>query len=208
MRTALVTGASRGLGREISNQLVLSGWDVIFTSRHPMDSKILEMDVTSRLQVQKVRNKVEKLDLLVNNAGIFPEKNDVLQANEHVLLNVFMVNVLGPLIVTQEFWPLLRESKGKVINITSRRGLTDVKDCKRANYSLTKNCLNHLTRLLSIQGQEDGVCVNTICPGHFKSCMGGDHAPLTLEEAASHVLWLVDQNVNGKLFLGREEANW
>lgn len=210
MKTALITGACRGLGAEITKQLRSMGWLVYSTSVNPIDREVIFMDVTNRASVKsvKVRADIQSMDLLVNNAGIFPEKDTILNSKEESLRNFIEVNSIGPIVVTQEFWELLKSVKGKVINITSRRGQCNVDTATRANYSLSKNMLNHITRLFSIEGKEFGISVNAICPGHFRSDMGGDHAPQSVEEAAAHVLWLYEQDVTGKLFLGREEANW
>lgn len=210
MKTALVTGASRGLGAELTKELRALGWLVYATSKDPILNQVVQMDVTDRLSIQRVKvlMDLEGLDLLINNAGIFPEKDPILKAKENSLLDFLAVNTFGPLMVTQEFWEHLKHNQGKVINISSSRGVCHPGNCERANYSISKNALNHITRLFSIQGKSDGVQVNAICPGHFRSDMGGEHAPQSVQEAANHVLWLANQNVSGHFFNARTISEW
>jgi NAD(P)-dependent dehydrogenase (short-subunit alcohol dehydrogenase family) len=210
---AVVTGSGRGLGAEICRQLRAMGWLVYSTSRRSFQNKTVQMDVTWRQSIVdfKENSGLTKIDLLINNAGIFPEKASILEADEESLAEFLSVNSVGPLMVTQEFWPLLVEAQGRVINISSQRGLSTTNTATRANYSMSKSLLNHITRLFAIQGELDGVIVNAICPGHFKSDMGGPNAPRSVEDAAHEVIWLgtqVPRSSTGKFYLNGNEVPW
>lgn len=210
---AVITGSGRGLGAELCKQLRAMGWLVYSTSRRSVPNKTVQMDVTWRQSIQdfKENSGLTQIDLLINNAGIFPEKDSILEADEESLAEMLSVNAVGPLMVTQEFWPLLVAGKGRVINISSSRGLSTITTPTRANYSMSKSLLNHITRLFAIQGEQDGVVVNAICPGHFKSDMGGSDAPRSVEDAAHEVIWLATQvprSSTGKFYLNGNEVPW
>lgn len=187
MKAALVTGASRGLGAEITKQLRALGWLVFSTSVDPILDQVIQMDVTDRLSIQRVRflAGLDGLDLLVNNAGIYTDKETILGVNEENLLQCIQVNAIGPLKVTQEFWPDLIKNKGIVLNISSIRSF--IEQATGANYFLSKNMLNNISSLFKSQGEKDGVRVEIVYPEPFKSDMGVN-ATKPAEEAAKEIL--------------------
>lgn len=213
MGTALVTGASKGIGAEVCRQLSELGWSVYRTCKEGGEG-IIKMDVTVPQDVWDVREILLKegvlsLDLLVNNAGIFPNKEDILNCDLLDLAECIRVNAIGPLFVAQKLWPFLRG--GRIINISSVLSLTTKPDATRAAYSISKSMLNHVTRMLSLAGVEPNISVNAICPGHCRTDMGKDHAPQSVEEATEKIIWLateVPHDISGKFFLGNEMAHW
>lgn len=187
MKTALVTGASRGLGAEITKQLRELGWLVFSTSVDPILDQVIQMDVTDRLSIQRVKilAGLDGIDLLVNNAGIYTDKEPILGVNEENLLRCIEVNAIGPIKVTQELWPDLIKNKGTVLNISSIRSF--IEQATGVNYFLSKNMLNNVSALFKAQGEKDGVRVEVVHPESFKSDMGVN-STRPVEEAAQEIL--------------------
>lgn len=205
--TALVTGASRGIGLALVKELAKSGWHVLAGARNPGAAgglpaaaeeavagsiDILTMDVCSdesvRGAAEMAAAKVGALDVLVNNAGVFPEEGNEPLANLPLdcFEEAFAVNVVGVARVTRVFLPLLgRAVHPRVINISSLAGSISAKeDSRHYCYSASKAALNMLTRAMAAELRPRGITVVAVTPGWVKTEMGGPQAPLTVEESA------------------------
>lgn len=205
--TILVTGASRGIGLALVKELAAQGWRVLAGARHPAAAHglqaaareaspgsidILTMDVRSdesvRGAAEEAAAKVRALDVLVNNAGVFPEEGR--EPLENLPLDcfeeAFAVNVVGVARVTRVFLPLLgRAGHPRVINISSLAGSIAAKeDSRHYCYSASKAALNMLTRAMAAELRPRGITVVAVTPGWVKTDMGGPQAPLTVEESA------------------------
>lgn len=151
--------------------------------------------------------KINQLDVLVNNAGVYPEKEDILRFNTDLMLQTLHVNAVGTANVTRIFWDRLKQSKGRVINISSRMGLATKQDPTRASYAISKAALNFVTRMFALQGLHDGVSVNAMCPGHCRTKMGGPDAPRSPEEGAETAVWLATdapKEATGGFYIDKE----
>jgi NAD(P)-dependent dehydrogenase (short-subunit alcohol dehydrogenase family) len=206
---ALVTGSARGIGLELVRQLLERGWRVFATVRAAGSSKelddlaaervdrlhVLEMDVGQEGSVTAaavaVAEKTDRLDLLINNAGIYPRDAGGVEALElDRSIEAFGVNALGPLRVTRALLPLLRKGRGKrIAQITSLMGsIGDNGSGGSYAYRMSKAALNMANRNLAHElGPEGFVCV-AIHPGWVRTRMGGAGAPLELREATKMVL--------------------
>ena len=161
-------------------------------SAAPGTIDILSIDVRSDDSVaaaaEEAAAKVRGLDVLVNNAGVFPEDGN--EQLEHLPLEcfeeAFAVNVVGVARVTRVFLPLLgRAGHPRVINITSLAGSVSGKeDSRHYCYSVSKAALNMLTRAMAAELRPRGITVVAVTPGWVKTEMGGPRAPLAVEDSA------------------------
>jgi NAD(P)-dependent dehydrogenase (short-subunit alcohol dehydrogenase family) len=141
----------------------------------------------------EVGRRTDRIDLLFNNAGIYPKDNGGIEAlDAEQLLEAFRVNVVGSLMVVRALLPLLRRGSAKrLIQITSLMGsITDNTTGGSYAYRLSKTALNMATRNLAHDLAGEGFVALAIHPGWVRTDMGGRAAPLEIAEAAREVLRL------------------
>jgi NAD(P)-dependent dehydrogenase (short-subunit alcohol dehydrogenase family) len=184
-RTALVTGASRGLGRALARSLAADGWQLVLDARHPDDlhavaaalpgAVALPGDVTDpghRGALRAAVAEVGRPDLLVNNAstlGVSPLPT-LARHRLDVLRQVYEVNVLAPLALVQLTLPLLRASGGTVLNVTSDAAVEGYGGW--GGYGSSKAALEQLSRVLAVE--EPDVHVYWFDPGDMRTQMHQD----------------------------------
>ncbi|MFO0588433.1 MAG: SDR family NAD(P)-dependent oxidoreductase [Polyangiaceae bacterium] len=261
MKTAVVTGANRGIGLEVSKQLVSKGIRVIVTAREeaaareaarsvvagPGSAEPFALDVTRPGTIAALADHVRGeggLDILVNNAGVALNGFD-----ERVARTTLDVNFHGPRLVTAALLPLMR-SGGRIVMVSS--GLADrggmsrpvaarftdpslteadlvahvekfVRDVAAgahrkegwptSAYAVSKAGLNALTVLLArrLAADRRRILVNAVCPGWVRTRMGGDGAPVSVEDGARGVVWaalLPEGAPTGGFFRDEAPASW
>lgn len=208
MRTALVTGAGRGIGREVAVTLAAEGWRVLAAVRNPKaappGTQPEALDVADAASIdalaERLRTRNESLDALVNNAGVYTAAPR----------EIWDVNVLGPLRLTRALEPLLARD-ARVVMVTSGLGrlsgqpaslvkrLTEpklsVEDLERiareapGGYGASKAAVTALARVYAKQLAPRGILVNAISPGWVRTDMGGAGAPRSVEQGAASILW-------------------
>ena len=231
-KIALVTGANKGIGLEIVQQLAKAGFRVLLTARDRQRGEevsrklqqdglrveFLQLDVTDETSIDRLAkelvSQIDHLDVLVNNAGILldPPNASVLEVEPTVILQTLQTNTLGPLRLTQKLVPLLVKSDaGKVINVSSGGGqLTDMGDWAPA-YSLSKTALNAVTGMMAAALKDKHIAVNSICPGWVRTDMGGSNASRSVQQGADTVTWLATEapaDLTGKFLRDREIIPW
>jgi len=202
--SVLITGANRGLGLEFARQYAADGWQVIGTARKPDDAvelkalrvRTMPLDVTSQQSVDALAEALDghSIDLLINNAGIFPRVSTIADINIDDYSRTLAVNLLGPVRVTRALLPNLQGSELKtVINITSQLGSIGLNTSGNFyGYRESKAGLNMFSRTLAKELAGDGFTVVTLHPGWVRTDMGGANAPLTPEKSVSMMRSVID----------------
>ncbi len=166
-RVALVTGASRGIGRFLADALDGAGWQVERGSRSVAD-------VTDASSVQRwvddVIRRRGRIDLLVNNAGVIDAEVPIEQSDPQDWWRTIEVNVRGPYLVTRTVLPhLLDQGAGRIINLNSGSGTTpgDVASA----YNVSKSALGRITGSTHLSGRDRGVLAFDLAPGVVRTDM-------------------------------------
>jgi NAD(P)-dependent dehydrogenase (short-subunit alcohol dehydrogenase family) len=201
-RIALVTGANRGIGLAVAQGLAGRGFTTVLTARDlgaaraaagSIAGSVLarRLDVTDADTVAQVAAELDRLDVLVNNAGILydtwqsPSTADLDQVRE-----ALEVNVLGAWRVTQAVLPLMGAG-GRIVNVSSGAGMLTGMGAGTPAYGVSKAALNAFTFKLAAELRGRGILVNAVCPGWVATDMGGPGGR-PVEEGAASVLWAVD----------------
>lgn len=178
MPTAIVTGASRGLGLELARTLAGAGWRVIADARSGVGLPGvtgITGDVTDHFHLSRLVQEAGTLDLLVNNAGALGQSPlpHLSEASLDALREVFETNVVAPLALTQLALPLLRRSHGIIVNITSDAAPEAYPGW--GVYGSSKSALEAIGRVLAVEEPE--VTVWQVDPGDLRSQMHQDAYP-------------------------------
>jgi 3-oxoacyl-[acyl-carrier protein] reductase len=165
---AIVTGGSRGIGKAIVETLRSCGCKVLYTSRNSGAKQAQEytldlQDKQSLDDFMQVIRDLKKIDIFVNNAGIF-EPQSVWDIDEKSLQATINTNLIGPALLLREVAKIMRaQGHGKIVNISSIAGL--VAKRRATAYASSKAGLNGLTRAVATDLAEFGVLVNSVSPG-------------------------------------------
>jgi 3-oxoacyl-[acyl-carrier protein] reductase len=157
-RTALVTGASRGIGQAIAGKFAAAGYQVLTPAR-------AELDLTSASSVEAfVRNHgAESFDVIINNAGV-NEIHLLEEVTDAELEHLLAVNLTSPIRLLRGLLPgMRRRGGGRIVNIASIWAV--VGRPGRSLYAATKHALHGITNVLALEAAADGILVNTVCPG-------------------------------------------
>jgi NAD(P)-dependent dehydrogenase (short-subunit alcohol dehydrogenase family) len=222
-RVALVSGANRGIGRAIAEDLVASGLTVVGGARDPahIEDEGVEpqqLDITDQASVDAaiaaIGERHGRLDVLVNSAGILIDAGE--RATEPDLDKVRQtldVNVIGTWRLVAAALPLLEAApEARIVSLTSGMGsLTDM-GSGTPGYRVSKTALNAMTRMLAAELRNTAVKVNVVCPGWVATDMGSSSAPRTPREGADSVVWLAtmaaDHVPQGGIFRDRQPIDW
>jgi len=228
-RVALVSGANRGIGLEVSRRLGAEGMTVLVGARDEAkageaadsisgyDVQPRVLDVADESSVVGLAESVERefgrLDVLVNNAGVALDKG---QQGESVGLDVVRetleVNLLGAWRLSQAAIPLMRRNGyGRIVNVSSGLGALEDMGGGAPAYRVSKTSLNALTRILASELRGTGILVNSVCPGWVQTGMGGSVAPRPVEEGAETPVWaatLPAGGPTGGFFRDRTSISW
>ena len=186
-RTAVVTGASRGLGGVIATYLARSGYDLVVTARRPepleelanrlrKHARVIAIsgdvaDASHRRAVVAAAGELGGVDVLVNNASELGPSPLPRLAEYPLdeLRHVFEINVVGPVALVQEALPLLRRRRGLVVNITSDAAVGAYEAW--GGYGSSKAALELASRTFAAELRDDGIAVVTVDPGDMRTEM-------------------------------------
>ncbi len=226
IKIALVTGANRGIGKEISKQMIAHGFFVIMTGRdmsklksaqEEIDSSLkktalVEIDMASLKQIKDSEKAIsritDRIDVLINNAAIIGTNTRSMKMSDDEFQSVINTNSFGPLYLLRTLYPLFKKSKDpRVINISSGMGSLEDLRASYAAYRLSKAFLNMISILTASELEREGIKVNTMCPGWVKTDMGGASASRSVAKGAETAVWLATEKEipTGKFFRDKKE---
>jgi NAD(P)-dependent dehydrogenase (short-subunit alcohol dehydrogenase family) len=230
-RVALVTGANRGIGLEVSRQLAAKGLHVVLTGRdrdhiesaadqlrrENLDVSAAAMDVTDEEGVEDcartVRERLGSIDVLVNNAAVLvAEDASVLETTLEEFRTTFEANVFGAVSVCRAFVPSMVTNRyGRVVNVSSAAGQLSSMSTYAPAYSISKAALNAFTVRLAAELKGTGVLVNSVNPGWVRTRMGGRGAPRSVAQGTDTIVWAATLPANGPtggFFSERQRIDW
>lgn len=234
-RVALVTGANRGIGFEIARELARLGYLVALGSRDAAEGQaaadqlrgegievpVIELDTSDPESCKKAVNDVlsmlGRIDVLVNNAGVFLEKtatgeSSALDVRPETVMATLRTNLIGPLALIQAVVPAMRkQAYGRIVNLSSGLGQLSEMGGSFAGYRMSKTALNALTRTMAAELSEDPIKINAMCPGWVRTDMGGPEATRTVEQGAETAVWLAmleEDGPTGGFFRDKAPIAW
>ena len=200
-QVALVTGANRGIGERVAANLADRGATVyagVRSASHdvPDDQRRVLLDVTQEGDVEAAVDRIyaeaERLDVLVNNAGVGGSDESLVGEPLRELDRTLAVNLRGPMLLCKHALPLLLQNEGsRVVNVSSRMGQFAGSHSRSSPaYRVSKAGLNALTRYLDAEYGDQGLLANSASPGWVRTRMGGENASRSVEEGADTPTWL------------------
>lgn len=219
MKHILITGTSRGIGHATARELLTRGYHVFGTSTSGksgisharFDDYLLKLDEPSSITscIDQISKSGERLDGLVNNAGILLEDWDDPEIDMELLRRTLDVNLLGTIQLTEALLPLINKN-GHVINLGSGWGaFGDTEDTAVPHYKISKAGMHMYTRLLAERLKARNITVSALDPGWVETDMGGTSAPRAPEDAAKEIADLLERNVEtGSFWYRGKRREW
>jgi len=207
MRTAVVTGASRGIGSEFVVRLLDAGWCVYAGYRSDMHRLELiqnknlichQLDVTNNDSINNFVKRIDgNVDLLINNAGVPDGRwRNLKEIDDEWMLEVLNINSVGPVRMVKALYDKMsHDSMTTVAMISSLMGSID--DCHSGRsyaYRASKTALNMLSVAMKKEAIEDNISFLILHPGWVKTRMGGEHAPVELTDSVQGMLDLINSH--------------
>ena len=223
-KIALITGANKGIGKEIARQLGAKGLTVLLGARDAgrgaeaaaeltkegIRAHALVLDVTEQASINAAAHQIDsdfgRLDVLINNAGIALESGSAGETNLDTLRRTYDTNVFGVFAVTKAMLPLLKKSEaGRIVNLSSGLGsLTQNSDpnwqfagVKPLAYNSSKAALNMITVVFAAELKDTPIKVNAADPGYTATDLNQHSGPRTVEQGATAAVRLATLPADG-----------
>jgi NAD(P)-dependent dehydrogenase (short-subunit alcohol dehydrogenase family) len=215
MYSVFITGTNSGIGLEFVKQYAADGYQV-FASYLPAGDKsqlqqlavnynniaLIPLDITQESEIKKVAQelKSDNIDILINNAGIYGDGQELDEISKELMVQVFTVNAAGPLLVTKHLIDhVSRSSLKTIVSISSRMGSiasTAREEQQGADayaYRASKAALNSIMQSVAIDTHARGTRVLLFHPGHVKTAMGGPHAKIDTYTSVSGIRNVIEK---------------
>lgn len=225
MKTVLITGIGRGIGKALADTFMAEGYFVIGTTAKTKirstapNLKVLELDLASSDSVKACADAVKasgmKIDVLVNNAGILIDDGET-DLDPRKLRETLDVNLIGTAEFTEKIIPYMNKA-GQIVFVSSAAGsIADMDEFIDSSlpinypaYKISKAALNMYMRTLAARMQPKGMTVSSVHPGWVQTDMGGDEAPVAPEEAARQIYKLATtDHETGQFWFKGEKYAW
>lgn len=228
MKTAVVTGANKGIGFQISKELAEAGWKVFMLARNGdrgkaavqglkdqgLDVHFFQVDIGEKESIRQFREKIssmdQPIDALVNNAGVFRDESYSLTTLPWEIFESTMdINFYGQLLMIRALLPWLEKSKDpRIVNLSSGLGALNTMAAGYGSYRISKTAINAMTAILGAELPD--IKVNSICPGWVKTDMGGEGAHRSVEKGAETAVWLLTERdiPSGKFLRDKQVIDW
>lgn len=223
MKTVVITGVGKGIGRALADKFISEEFFVIGTyySQKPdfvsTQILLLSLDLSKEESVEHcvedIKNSGKKIDILVNNAGVLLDEDET-RVKVDKLRATLEVNLIGTINFTEQMIPLFSNS-GHIVSISSSAGslnmpaVHDHYPNHYPSYKISKTAINMYTRFLSGKLEKYGIIVSSVHPGWVKTDMGGEEANMLPSEAAQHIYKLAISKVEtGQFWFKGEKFPW
>ena len=199
MPIVLITGANRGLGLEFARQYSSNGWDVIATARESSEEldalgvRVESLDMTDLDAVVALGGRIERLDLLIANAGTWQPEQAETPEEGRAWADMLTTNSIAPYLLARAVLRQVGEAGGKLMAITSGLGSIGESSGGYVPYRSSKAALNMAWHSLAIEAKRLGVTAAVLDPGWVKTRMGGAHAPTSPEQSVSEMRALIER---------------
>jgi dihydroanticapsin dehydrogenase len=227
-KVAIVTGGSKGIGKATASILAEHGAQVVITSKNKITLENAAKAIKNVLAISGdirnesdviniVKNTVEKfgrVDILINNAGIFPDIKPLHEISEEEWNKVIDVNLTGQFRFTKAVLPHLMKTGGCIVNVSSDAGLRSFENFQADAYTASKAALVLLTKAWAIEYAKYKIRVNCVCPGIVET----DMTKPFLESEVDRAMAVADHPIGriGKpedvakaiLYLVSEDSSW
>jgi NAD(P)-dependent dehydrogenase (short-subunit alcohol dehydrogenase family) len=213
MPNLFITGANRGIGLEFAKQYLDAGWRVFACCRNPDKADVLKqlalrhtdllsmhlLDVADFDQIERLAMELanQEIDLLLNNAGIYPDTVDsgFGAIDYEAWMHAFRVNSMAPLKIAETFTrQVARSQQKRIVSITSKMGsIADNTSGGAYLYRSSKTALNMAVKSLSVDLASRGIITAVLHPGWVQTDMGGSHALITVQESVAGMRRVIEQ---------------
>lgn len=212
----VVTGANRGIGLEFVKQLSQQGHQVVATARQPDNAQELQawakdrdvivsqLDVSDNKSVQQFVQQFndKTIDVLINNAGVYPQSGQLGSLDWEMFAKGFEVNAIAPIRLSEALLPALKRGEGRrIAQVTSQMGsISDNGSGGHYAYRMSKAALNMGNKSLAHDLSEDGFVCLALHPGWVQTDMGGANAKLTPKQSVEGMIQNIfksEQDKNG-----------
>lgn len=221
MRTVVITGIGKGIGRALAEKFVVEGFTVIGTTRSGDSDiagvRVFELDLSNPESIERaayaICTEVSSIDILINNAGVLLDEEET-SLHPDLLRKTLEVNLIGTVAFTEALKDRISPG-GHIVNISSTAGSLALADGSASHfphhypaYKISKTALNMYTRTLAVELSGKAI-VSSVHPGWVQTDMGGPEADITPAEAAEGIFSLaVSKPETGQFWFKGEKIPW